>query len=69
MDPFRDRHALVTGGSSGIGLATVRRLDARGARISMIAPENPYLAALRADPPPLASLHPEAADVSRREEA
>ena len=69
MDPFRDRHALVTGGSSGIGLATVRRLAARGARISVIALEDSYMAALRADPPPLASLHLEAADVSRREEA
>ena len=69
MDPFRDRHALVTGGSSGIGLATVRRLAARGARISVIALEDSYLADLRADPPPLASLHLEAADVSNREEA
>ena len=69
MDPFRDRHALVTGGSSGIGLATVRRLAARGARISVIALEDSYMTALRADPPPLASLHLEAADVSRREEA
>jgi len=69
MDPFRDRHALVTGGSSGIGLATVRRLAAQGARVSVIALEDSYLAALRADPPPLASLHLEAADVSRREEA
>jgi 3-dehydrosphinganine reductase len=69
MDPFRDRHAIVTGGSSGIGLATVGRLAARGARISVIALEDEYLAALRAAPPPLASLHLEAADVSRREEA
>jgi 3-dehydrosphinganine reductase len=68
MDPFRDKHALVTGGSSGIGLATVRRLAARGTRISVIALEDLYLAALRADPPPLASLHLEAADISRREE-
>jgi len=69
MDPFRDRHAIVTGGSSGIGLATVGRLAARGARISVIALEDEYLAGLRAAPPPLASLHLEAADVSRREEA
>ena len=68
MDPFRDKHALVTGGSSGIGLATVRRLAARGARVSVIALEDSYMAALRADPPPLASLPLEAADVSRREE-
>jgi 3-dehydrosphinganine reductase len=69
MDPFRDRHALVTGGSSGIGLATVRRLAAQGARISVIALEDSYMDALRAAPPPLASLHLETTDVSRREEA
>lgn len=30
-------HAVVTGGSSGIGLATARLLAARGARVSLIA--------------------------------
>lgn len=69
MDPFRDRHALVTGGSSGIGLATVGRLAARGARVSVIALEDSYMETLRAAPPPLTSLHLEAADVSLREEA
>jgi 3-dehydrosphinganine reductase len=69
MDPFRDIHAIVTGGSSGIGLATVRRLAARGARVSVIALDDPYLAALRADPPPRTPLHLEAADVSQREQA
>lgn len=68
MDPFRDRHAVVTGGSSGIGLATVGRLAARGARVSVIALEDEYMEALRAAPPPLASLHLEAVDVSQREE-
>jgi len=67
MDSFRDLHALVTGGSRGIGLATVRRLAARGARISVIALDDPALAALRADPPPRSTLHLEAADVSQRE--
>jgi len=68
MDPFRDIHALVTGGSSGIGLATVRRLATRGARVSVIARDDSALAALRADPPPRANFHLEAADVSQREQ-
>jgi 3-dehydrosphinganine reductase len=69
MEPFRDIHAIVTGGSSGIGLATVRRLASRGARISVIALDDSYLVALRADPPPRTAIHLEAADVSRREQA
>jgi len=31
-----DRHALVTGGASGIGLACARRLAARGARVTIV---------------------------------
>jgi 3-dehydrosphinganine reductase len=69
MNPFRDIHALVTGGSSGIGLATVRRLAARGARVSVVALDDARLAALRADPPPATAVHFAAADLSRREEA
>ena len=46
-DPFRDRHAVVTGGSSGIGLALVRRLVERGARVSVLALDDPDLEALR----------------------
>ncbi len=34
---IRDTHAIVTGGSQGIGLATARILTARGARVSLIA--------------------------------
>lgn len=33
----RDAHAIVTGGSQGIGLATARILASRGARVSVIA--------------------------------
>jgi 3-dehydrosphinganine reductase len=46
-DPFRDRHAVVTGGSSGIGLALVRRLVERGARVSVLALDDGDLEALR----------------------
>lgn len=35
--PFKDRHIVVTGGSSGIGLATARLLAERGARVSLLA--------------------------------
>jgi NAD(P)-dependent dehydrogenase (short-subunit alcohol dehydrogenase family) len=34
---FNNRHIVVTGGSSGIGLATARLLAERGARVSLIA--------------------------------
>jgi 3-dehydrosphinganine reductase len=33
----RDRHAIVTGGTQGIGLSTARVLASRGARVSLIA--------------------------------
>src|SRR5262245_940253 len=34
---IRDAHAIVTGGTQGIGLSTARVLAARGARVSLIA--------------------------------
>lgn len=37
MSDFAGRHILVTGASSGIGLATSRMLVARGAKVSLIA--------------------------------
>jgi 3-dehydrosphinganine reductase len=37
MTSLTGRHAIVTGGSSGIGLATARLLAAGGARVSLVA--------------------------------
>ena len=64
---FRDRHAIVTGGSSGIGLAIVRRLVEEGARVSVIALDDGYMAALAAGPPQgRHPVHLTAADVADR---
>ena len=54
---FAGRAALVTGGASGIGLATARLLAARGARVAVLD---------RAEPAedPGASLYPVLADVT-----
>lgn len=37
MSYFADKHVLVTGGSSGIGLATARGVLARGGRVTIVA--------------------------------
>lgn len=60
------RHAIVTGGSSGIGLALVRRLVALGARTSVVALDDDDLARLRAELPTVTSI---GADVSDRLQA
>lgn len=36
-DRFEGLHAIITGGSSGIGLATARALGVRGSRVSLLA--------------------------------
>ncbi len=41
---MRDRHVLITGGSSGIGLALAHRLAAAGARLSLIGRDPTKLA-------------------------
>jgi NAD(P)-dependent dehydrogenase (short-subunit alcohol dehydrogenase family) len=45
VSEFANRHVLVTGGSSGIGLATARLLARRGARAYLIARSEAKLAA------------------------
>jgi len=45
---FRDQHVLITGGSSGIGLAIARQVAAEGARVSLVARDPGKLAAARA---------------------
>lgn len=37
MNPFQGRRVLVTGGTSGLGLALVRELSRRGARVAFVA--------------------------------
>jgi 3-dehydrosphinganine reductase len=66
---LRDRHAIVTGGSSGIGLALVRRLVGLGARVSVIALDDGDLERMRDEPPSgTHAVHVAPADVSDREE-
>lgn len=44
---LRDQHVLITGGSSGIGLALARQAAAAGARVSLVARDAVKLAAAR----------------------
>jgi 3-dehydrosphinganine reductase len=65
---LRDRHVIVTGGSSGIGFALVRRLAGLGAKVSVIALDDGDLERLTADPPPgIHEIHVVGADVGERE--
>jgi len=67
---LRDQHVIITGGSSGIGLALVRRVLALGARVSVVALDDGDLARLRDGPPESAHpLHLAPADVSDRSQA
>lgn len=46
---LRDQHVLITGGSSGIGLALARQAAAAGARVSLVARDPAKLARARAE--------------------
>ncbi len=62
MSRFQDKKILVTGGSSGIGLATAKRLASEGAKV-MITGTNPErLAAAEKDIPGLIALRNDAGD-------
>ena len=56
------RHVIVTGGSSGIGLALVRRLAGLGARISVIALDDENLTRLRRSRPSAACIGADVGD-------
>ncbi len=49
MTIFNGRHALITGGGSGIGAATARMLAAQGAKVSLLGRRIEPLAAVAAD--------------------
>jgi 3-dehydrosphinganine reductase len=49
MSTIDGRHAVITGGSSGIGLATARALAAKGARLTIVARRPEPLAATVAE--------------------
>ena len=53
---LRGRHVIVTGGSSGIGLALVRRVAQAGAKVSVVALDDADLANLRHEA--LGNAHP-----------
>jgi 3-dehydrosphinganine reductase len=47
MTSFQNRHVLITGGSSGIGLALAKQCAADGARVSLVARDKAKLDAAR----------------------
>ncbi len=70
MDFFKDKMVVVTGGSSGIGLAMARQLHEHGAHLTLVARTEEALAAARDEVQALpgdGEVHNVALDVSDRE--
>ena len=51
MDYFRNKSVMVTGGSSGIGLATARLLRRAGANLTLVARDEAKLNSAKAAVP------------------
>lgn len=62
MGRFDDKRVLITGGSTGIGLATAKRFLAEGARVAVCGRSEESLAAAKASLPDLLTIR---ADVSK----
>lgn len=63
LNDWSGHHVLVTGGSSGIGLAIVRDLAARGARLSVVSRGQAKLDAVAGEEPLAGRVAVQAADV------
>ena len=62
MDRFTDKAVVITGGSSGIGLATAKRIAQEGGRVLLTGTNSSKLAAARAVHPNIQALENDAAD-------
>jgi NAD(P)-dependent dehydrogenase (short-subunit alcohol dehydrogenase family) len=63
MDRLKDKRALVTGGTSGIGLETARQFLKEGARIAITGSNPKTLEAARAELGDVRTIHADAGDV------
>jgi len=59
-----NKHVIITGGSSGIGLATARQLVVRGASVSLIARDRARLAEAAESLRPLARKHGQRVEIA-----